>query len=143
MLIISKQKDYYDGVVGTVGIDKTIVYERNEIEFKEREEFPKEFHKAKTYSYRDENPFLSLNGYKMDSKKYDGYVTFIVGFCGKLYIGWKLYYERKAKRLAAQMEDERLSDLRTYMANDPTGRIARAVAIQSVFRNGIDVTDIY
>ena len=28
MYVISKFKDYYDGVVGSVCIDKTIVYER-------------------------------------------------------------------------------------------------------------------
>ena len=28
MYIIAKKKDYYDGVVGTMGIDKTIVYNR-------------------------------------------------------------------------------------------------------------------
>ena len=39
MLIIAKksEKDYYDGVVGTMGIDKTIVYDREIIEL----EYPK------------------------------------------------------------------------------------------------------
>ena len=31
MYIIAKNKDYYDGVAGTMGIDKTIVYERNTV----------------------------------------------------------------------------------------------------------------
>ena len=96
MLIISKHKDYYDGVVGTTGIDKTIVYERKEVELKDYKEFPKVFQRKNTSIYRDDNPFLSLNGYSIDSKKYDRYVAFIVGFCGKLYIGWKLYYVKKA-----------------------------------------------
>ena len=43
MLIISKNKDYYDGAVGIMGPDKTIVYERTMIKNDDCEKFPKEF----------------------------------------------------------------------------------------------------
>ena len=42
MYIISKKKDYYDGVAGTTGIDKTIVYDRQIVEL-EKDEIPNEF----------------------------------------------------------------------------------------------------
>jgi len=57
MYIISKNKDYYDGVVGSVGMDKTIVYERYPDETNNRDLMPKEFQG----SFRlDENPFLNI-----------------------------------------------------------------------------------
>ncbi len=96
MLIISKHRDYYDGVAGTTGIDKTIVYERHETVIENGNEFPKIFnHKNHVFgkSYRD-NPFQSLSSFKIKremKKMYQDYNYFIVGFCGKLYIGWKLY----------------------------------------------------
>jgi len=94
MLIIGKNKDYYDGVVGTMGIDKTIVYVRTTIEEENCEKFPKEFRCGK--HYRDEgSKFLDLCHYSIDSKKSKKYEVkdiFFIGFCGKIYIGWKFYY---------------------------------------------------
>jgi len=97
MLIINhKKKDFYDGVVGTTGIDKTIVYDRQIIEVEENN-IPKIFQRKTGYwglRYR-ENSFHSLNYYpikKEYQKFYDKQAYFIVGFCGKLYIGWKLYH---------------------------------------------------
>ena len=96
MLIISKKKDYYDGVVGTMGIDKTIVYNRDTIELENRD-MPKIFKGKEGYwGIRRENPFHAL-GYINIKKEYshicDEHAYFIIGFCGKLYIGWKLYRE--------------------------------------------------
>lgn len=31
MLIVSKYKDYYDGVVKSTGVDKSVIYDRKEI----------------------------------------------------------------------------------------------------------------
>jgi hypothetical protein len=98
MYIISKQKDYYDGVVGTVGIDKTIVYERVLQEIENKKEYPKTIVELCDGKRGDFFSEQDLNRYhlKKDQKKYVGSCAFIIGFCGKLYVGWKLY--RKVKR---------------------------------------------
>lgn len=99
MLIInSKKKDYYDGVVGTMGIDKTIVYDRKE-EILEplNKDYPSLF-----LSHRwneKKNPFMSLGDYGIKMINYDAYSFFIVGFCGQLYVGWKFYKEVKDNKL--------------------------------------------
>jgi len=92
MYIIDKKKDYYDGVVGTMGIDKEIVYERKTIEIKKNEEFPKEFKRFNDFMKALDNHFLNLDFYspKNDSK-YSEVDAFIVGFCGKLYPGFKFH----------------------------------------------------
>jgi hypothetical protein len=101
MLIISKKKDYYDGVVGTMGIDKTIVYDRQIIEFEDKN-IPELFYKKFYGLYgmkRDKNhPFYKLTYHhikKEYQKKYPHFSYFIIGFCGKIYVGWKLYSEGK------------------------------------------------
>jgi hypothetical protein len=92
MLIISKKKDFYDGVVGTMGVDKTIVYNRDLIEI-ENDQLPYVLRKR---TWRKESPFHELS-YHSIKKEYkhvcDEHAHFIIGFCGKLYIGWKLYRE--------------------------------------------------
>jgi hypothetical protein len=97
MLILAKKKDYYDGVAGTTGIDKTIVYDRQIIEFDEKEKpIPILFHRKKWSN--DASPFYNLDYYHLNKnvqKKYPQYNYFIIGFCGKLYVGWKLYCEGK------------------------------------------------
>jgi hypothetical protein len=98
MLIISKRKDYYDGVVGTVGVDKTIVYNRECEEFNENQ-IPELFYYKKgfynNFSKKD-NPLHSLGHNSLEkTSKYNGYSYFIIGFCGKLYLGWKFYIEEK------------------------------------------------
>ena len=97
MLIISKKKDFYDGVVGTMGVDKTIIYNRDTIELENRD-IPKTFKGKDSFwglKYR-ETPFheLSYVDIKKECKHVcDEHAHFIIGFCGKLYIGWKLYRE--------------------------------------------------
>jgi len=97
MLIISKKsnKDYYDGVVGTTGIDKSIVYDRKIIEIENRNEIPQPFEIDRSKGQWN-NPFYKLNRLKINpkQKKYFDIVPFYIGFCGKLYVGWKLYYEK-------------------------------------------------
>lgn len=94
MRIISKRKDYYDGVVGTMGIDKSLVYVR-ETKVLEEYDYPKEFRRNRTYNSRYHNHFLNLNHHTLYGNKSNiiGYSSFFVGFCGKLYIGWKIYKE--------------------------------------------------
>ena len=95
MYIIAKKKDYYDGVAGSIGIDKTIIYERETLEFK-NENIPTLFERPKGY-WGNNTIFHNMN-YVSIKKKYRGvacdeHAYFIVGFCGKLYIGFKLYRE--------------------------------------------------
>jgi hypothetical protein len=95
MYIIAKKKDYYDGVAGTTGIDKTIVYERLTNQY-ESQDIPVLFEKRAGFwgLKRTDNPFHALNYHSMKKENrdlWDSHSHFIIGFCGKLYIGWKLY----------------------------------------------------
>jgi hypothetical protein len=95
MYIIAKksEKDYYDGVAGTMGIDKTIVYTRQITELEENQ-IPTFFQNKKGFWRRDESIVHKLNYArvkKLYNKKYPRIEFFIIGFCGKLYVGWKLY----------------------------------------------------
>ena len=111
MYIISKHKDYYDGVVGTIGMDKTIVYERSTEEITDSKLMPKEFQGTRNGGWRGvnrENPFLNIGHADIDRKKTKKYTErnfFIIGFCGKLYLGWKLYYKVK------EVVDDRLEEV--------------------------------
>ena len=94
MMIIAKKKDYYDGVAGSTGIDKTVVYDRQISEF-DGNDIPTLFHKE-MYGWRSgkDNPFYMLGNTHVKKefrKRYPCTAYFIIGFCGKLYIGWKLY----------------------------------------------------
>jgi hypothetical protein len=97
MYIISKQKDYYDGVVGTVGMDKTIVYERQTVEIEDNKSMP-DFLKHRKSNWDSQNPFHNVCRASIKSNNnrgYHGVDGFIVGFCGKLYLGWKFYYKEE------------------------------------------------
>jgi len=100
MYIISKTKDYYDGVVGTMGVDKSLVYEREMVVNEDYYNFPKPFTAKKAWSRDRSNPFRNIT-YGHRPKKHSIYESnspFIVGFCGKLYIGWKFYREVEVDR---------------------------------------------
>jgi hypothetical protein len=94
MYIIShKRKDYYDGVAGTTGIDKTIVYDREIIEVEEKD-LPNEFKRYNSGSNPKRSIFLKLENAIIKPEfrvVYAATSPFIIGFCGKLYVGWKLY----------------------------------------------------
>jgi len=96
MYIIAKKKDYYDGVAGTTGIDKTIVYERETLEY-EGEDMPEVFKRKGYYSSfreREDNPFYRLSNSHIKNeyfKLFPHHSYFVIGFCGKLYVGMKLY----------------------------------------------------
>lgn len=116
MYIISKRKDYYDGVVGSVGMDKTLVYERSVKEIREDKDMLKEFKHSRNngWSADRENPFLNVGYSDVDSKKtkkYTGTHFFIVGFCGKLYLGWKLYYKVKERDETGTIVDVTKTDI--------------------------------
>ena len=77
-------------------MDKTIVYERELVEMNSQE-MPKQF-RPKRFSWDDKNPFTNICRANIDHKKTKHYKDvrgFIVGFCGKLYLGWKFEYEVK------------------------------------------------
>ena len=93
MYIISKFKDYYDGVVGTMGIDKTLVYERKIIEIEDSKKMLKEFRGFRNWNDIHKNHFLNIGQADTNSKKYENNNFFIIGFCGKLYLGWKFEYK--------------------------------------------------
>jgi hypothetical protein len=96
MYIISKNKDYYDGVVGSVGLDKTLVYEREFVEIEDYLEFPNEFRNNQPWKRNKNNHFLNLNSFSIRKEsKYRASDSFIIGFCGKLYLGWKFHWEEK------------------------------------------------
>jgi len=93
MYIISKKKDYYDGVAGTTGIDKTIIYDREIIEVEEKD-LPNEFKRYNSGSNPKRSIFLKLEDAIIKSELRVVYIAtspFIIGFCGKLYVGWKLH----------------------------------------------------
>ena len=97
MYIISKYKDYYDGVVGSVGMDKTIVYERETTEITDNNKMPKEFGHRR-FSWDNKSPFIDVCRANVDhkkTKKYEDVRGFIVGFCGKLYLGWKFEHKEE------------------------------------------------
>ena len=107
MYIISKKKDYYDGVVGTMGIDKEIVYERKEKIIEDSKQFPKEFAKPNDIRdfFRKTNHFSNLKFYSPKEKsKYEQLHFIILVFCCKLYTIFKLNKKRK-KRLPNKIWD--------------------------------------
>ena len=96
MLITNtKFKDYYDGIVNTLGIDKSIVYNRKTTIIDDVNEYPTEFKKKKFGKWNDINKLMVNIYYKSKTNKYREASHFIIGFCGKLYIGFKLYSDDK------------------------------------------------
>lgn len=96
MYIISKHKDYYDGVAGSMGVDKTIVYERHQMNVEDHFDIPNEFKETGSYRRNYDNPIYNIGYSDLDlkkSKKYSLVTTFLIGFCGKLYIGWRFSYK--------------------------------------------------
>lgn len=91
MYIISKFKDYYDSALGVTGVDKSIVYDRKNIEI-ENKEIPLEAYKpliSETLWGYEHQHILHLN---KNERRYKDVEYFLVGFCGKYYLGFKFYY---------------------------------------------------
>jgi hypothetical protein len=105
MLIIKKYRDYYDSSMGTDGIDKTCVYDRSpdwEKSQSKRRKIDKIFSPNKFGWYNDPFSFDHLKcsyGRKQTHKKNEPVkiYPFIIGFCGKLYVGYELTYEYRNK----------------------------------------------
>ncbi|MFW6219952.1 MAG: hypothetical protein ACOC33_03855 [bacterium] len=93
MLIVKKTNDYYDGVAGSMGVDKTIVFERHMFIIEEKDKrFPEEFEKG---SWDELNPFHDINYLDFDFDENKILLTpFIIFFCGKSYIGWRQYIKK-------------------------------------------------
>lgn len=129
MYIISKKKDYYDGVVGTMGVDKEIVYERKERIIENPEQFPQEFTKVNDVRelFRKTNHFHNVKFYPTrENSKYEEVNPIIVGFCGKLYLGFKLEYELESEgyRLPEKKIDifYEKEDVKKYIQSHHWGR---------------------
>jgi len=84
MYIISKFRDYYDGVAGS-GIDKTIVYERHKLE--EKPDIllkPEKFFNRNRY---DSHEIYSTGSYERGINLH----PYVIGFCGKTYVVYKVF----------------------------------------------------
>jgi len=128
MYIISKKKDYYDGVVGTMGVDKEIVYERKTIEITNENDLPKEFKRPDDIrpQLKGRNHLLNLEFYRPHKKnKYKEAIPFIVGFCGKLYVGFKLEYEINKEFYTDTKTDivYNIKKIKKYIKNEHWGRV--------------------
>jgi hypothetical protein len=97
MRILSKIKDYYDGCVGVTGIDSHITYPRQR---KVLDNVPKEI-RACTDGYFE-------SGRYFHHKKYSDISYFLIGFCGKLFIGWKLK-EKEYNSLYPTPEEDKIT----------------------------------
>ena len=104
MYIISKFKDYYDGAVG-MGIDKTIVYQRHLEEFKENELALDILGKDSEYDWNRNRYIKGLKDLKPKKKNTTAH-TFLIGFCGKIYIGFKFITKKKYSGGIVTLEKE-------------------------------------
>jgi len=128
MLILSNgKKDYYDGVVQTTGIDKTIVYNRhqNDIEnsFKDYKNLPKDLIKL----------VEGITAFNIDLKKttieFQG--IYVIAFCGKMHVLWHLLNK-------TSFNDVNPESIFTYNLNDVKG-IVKTIA----WHQQGDVTEAY
>ena len=114
MYIISKFKDYYDGAVG-MGIDKSIVYNRNTNG--EKYEQVRKYETFKELMPKTKFPFVRHNDFDMDnfhtnSKSiYYKVDTFVVGFCGKYYLGFRFSRKRKSNNVEITDEHKYVYDI--------------------------------
>lgn len=82
MLIVSKYKDYYD-TVQSLGVDKTCVYNRTEVDIELDYDF---FKSLRTGKKVGKLPFM-VPTYEIIDNVY--YYFFVIGFCGKIYYGYE------------------------------------------------------
>lgn len=131
MLIVSKNKDYYDSIGEQFGIDKSIVYRREEITLNNstgNHEIILMIHKAlkdKGLETRLRLPFLNNTKFQMYTSWY------LFGFCGNPYIGVKVTYKNATpgERHPMYWEDktifyygEELLDILKSAAQEPIKR---------------------
>jgi hypothetical protein len=84
MHIISKFKDYYDSVAGQKGIDKTIVFERWE------QKLSVSVRSKGIKQWWNPSNFPTYGSMSTKAAGHKHFSLFIVGFCGKIYIGAKV-----------------------------------------------------
>ena len=99
MYIVSKFKDYYDGVTGTIGIDKSIIYERHStgVVLPNSTPTPNSVNGWMSKYYM---PTLDMGSHKHTAYKKledepDYCDFFFIGFCGKLYVGYYFRWNKK------------------------------------------------
>ena len=101
MLITDGKRDYYDSVAGTMGIDKTLVWKRNIEELK----------------YSSPNSFYRIvNCHPYNTKNFKHVEMFIIGFCGKSYIGFKFEINTDIKIITYDKEEV----IKVFNLNDKT-----------------------
>lgn len=106
MRIISKYKDYYDGG-GHGMVDKSIVYLRKE------ENIPYD-NKTDMYGLKKQLNDIGKYYYKLKDKSISYIDSFIVGFCGKQYVGYGIYRRTKnqfTEELTITYDIDELSNL--------------------------------
>lgn len=98
MYIISKFRDYYDSVTG-LEIDKSCIYERNQFVDNSQHDFidNSELFKGDRIGWSTD-PYMLRSYSKPNSYSKTGKISFIkpfiIGFCGKTYVGYVFHYER-------------------------------------------------
>lgn len=107
MYIISKFKDYYDGAVG-MGIDKSIVYKRNESEIDTPDYIKNVISVNEKYDWGEK--FTTDYGYNIPDGKFNSTIIHI-GFCGKLYLGFKFSKKSDTHRLNYSYDTEIIYDI--------------------------------
>lgn len=80
MYIISKVHDYYDTAIGVSGVDKSVIYERH------NRELTNSYHSCFGIFYS-----RSMSGWA--NYPQTNYTPFIVGFCGKTYVGYEKFVD--------------------------------------------------
>lgn len=87
MRILSNKKDYYDSA-SVYGIDKAHTFVRNIGEEYTETTIPYGLHSFWI-------PSTTYGKNEQATKKTPNYKPFILGFCGKLYIGWRIWWYKK------------------------------------------------
>lgn len=93
MKIIKYFNDYYDSAIGIDGIDETCIYDRKAFLDADKYIFTKnrKLFEVPSDSWKDE-PFRTPNRKSQNKIGLYSIVPFIVGFCGKTYVGYVFRY---------------------------------------------------
>ena len=108
MYIISKHKDFYDGVAGQKGIDKTIIFERHigTYNFNVQKKGDRQTW-WRLLDFPVYGPRSSRYSYYADKVGDKNFTLFVVGFCGKIYV---------CAQCATQVKDDKFSNTRTAVS---------------------------
>jgi hypothetical protein len=150
MKIVSKYKDYYDTAM-SMGIDKTIVYERfqKEMKFEKPPNYDKIIRDLYLKAYgsiiydRDRYPWNTKNKYQNQ--------IYIIGFCGKLYLAYNFQHRIENQILSSktfysapsvlgyitEIEMKHNQQELVYFTNDYDGNIPSNNQIRQTFEQNI------